>query len=382
MKIAKLEYFQIKPRWLFLKISTDEGICGWGEPVLEGFTGAVQGAIEEMAIHIIGKDPRRIEDLYQTLYRSEFYRGGPILMSAISGIEQACWDIKGKAAGMPVHEMLGGRCRDRIKVYSWIGGDYKEDTVAGAKRRIEQGFRAVKMIAIGICGYIGSYQQIDEAANKVAALREAVGPYIDIGLDFHGRVHRPMVKTLIRALEPMRPLFFEEPLIPENSDALAEIAAHTSIPLATGERLYGRAGFKQIIAQGAVGIIQPDLSHAGGIWECRKIAAMAEAADIAVAPHCPLGPLALASSLQLDACTPNFAIQEMSIQIHYNQGADLLDYVVNKEVFAVKDGYVAIPDRPGLGVEIDEERVRKAAIEGHDYRTGSYRLEDGTVAEW
>jgi galactonate dehydratase len=382
MKITGLEFFLIKPRWLFLKVLTDEGISGWGEPIVEGFTGAVAAALEEMKVHIIGKDPRRIEDLYQTLYRSEFYRGGPVLMSAISGLEQACWDIKGKAAGLPVYEMLGGRVRDRIQVYSWIGGDYKEDAVAGALRRIEQGFRAVKMIAIGPIAYIGSHRQIDEAARKASAVREAVGPEIEIGLDFHGRVHRPLVKTLIRALEPMRPLCFEEPLLPENSDALPEVAAHTSIPLATGERLFGRAGFKQLINQGAVGIIQPDLSHAGGIWECRKIAAMAEAEDIAVAPHCPLGPLALAASLQLDACTPNFAIQEMSIQIHYHEGADLLDYVVNKEMFAVKDGYVAIPDRPGLGVEIDEERVRKAAIEGHAYRTGSYRLEDGTIAEW
>lgn len=317
MKITGLEFFLIKPRWLFLKVSTDVGISGWGERIVEGFAGTTAAAVDEMRPHIIGKDPRRIEDLYQTLYRSEFYRGGPILM-----------------------------------------------------------------IAIGPIPYIGSNRQIDEAARKFRAVREAVGPDFDIALDFHGRVHRPLVKTLIRELEPMRSLFFEEPLVPENSDALAEVAAHTSVPLATGERLFGRAGFKQIIAQGAVGILQPDLSHAGGIWECRKIAAMAEAEDIVVASHCPLGPLALAASLQLDACTPNFAIQEMSIQIHYNQGADLLDYVVNKEMFAVKDGYVDIPDRPGLGVEIDEERVRKAAIEGHDYRTGSYRLEDGTIAEW
>jgi galactonate dehydratase len=382
MKITKLELFQVPPRWLFLKIETDEGISGWGEPVVEGKADTVRTAVEEMADFLIGRDPMRIEDLFQVLYRGGFYRGGPILTSAISGIEQALWDIKGKFYNAPIYELLGGACRDRTRVYSWIGGDRPSDVGESAKRQAAAGFTAVKMNATEEMHYIDSFAKVEAAVARIAAVREAVGNEIGIGIDFHGRVHKSMAKVLVKELEPYRPMFIEEPVLPENNEALREIAKYTSCPIATGERMYTRWGFKELLIQGVVDIIQPDLSHAGGILETRKIAAMAEAFDVAVAPHCPLGPIALAACLQLDACSPNAFIQEQSLGIHYNQGSDLLDYLKDPSVFAYKDGFVGNLTGPGLGIEVNEEKVREMAAIGHRWRNPVWRQEDGTVAEW
>lgn len=382
MKITKLELFKVPPRWLFLKIETDEGITGWGEPVVEGKADTVAAAVMEMSDHIIGKDPMRIEDMFQVLYRGGFYRGGPILSSAISGIEQALWDIKGKFYNAPVYDLLGGACRDRTRVYSWIGGDRPSDVGESAKLQVKAGFTAVKMNATEEMHYIDSISKVDEAIARIAAVREAVGKDIGIGIDFHGRVHKSMAKIIVKELEPYRPMFIEEPVLPENNEALKEIARYTSCPIATGERMYTRWGFKELLAQGIVDIIQPDLSHAGGILETRKIAAMAEAYDIAIAPHCPLGPIALASCLQLDICSPNAFIQEQSLGIHYNQGSDLLDYLKDPTVFQYEAGFVKNLTAPGLGIEIDEEKVREMAAIGHNWKNPVWRQEDGTVAEW
>ncbi|MGO4497823.1 galactonate dehydratase [Paenibacillus sp. 2RAB27] len=382
MKITKLELFKVPPRWLFLKIETDEGITGWGEPVVEGKADTVAAAVMEMSDHIIGKDPMRIEDMFQVLYRGGFYRGGPILSSAISGIEQALWDIKGKFYNAPVYDLLGGACRDRTRVYSWIGGDRPSDVGQAAKLQVQAGFTAVKMNATEELHYIDSIRKVDEAIARIAAVREAVGKDVGIGIDFHGRVHKSMAKIIVKELEPYRPMFIEEPVLPENNEALREIARYTSCPIATGERMYTRWGFKELLAQGIVDIIQPDLSHAGGILETRKIAAMAEAYDIAIAPHCPLGPIALASCLQLDTCSPNAFIQEQSLGIHYNQGSDLLDYLKDPSVFQYENGFVKNLTAPGLGIEINEEKVREMAAIGHNWKNPIWRQEDGTVAEW
>jgi galactonate dehydratase len=381
MKITSLELFKVPPRWLFLKVSTDEGVAGWGEPIVEGRAETVRAAVEELSSYLIGRDPFRIEDHFQVLYRS-FYRGGPVLTSAISGIEQALWDIKGRALGVPVYELLGGAARDRVRVYSWIGGDRPADMAESAKAQVAAGFTAVKMNATEELHYIDSHVKIEAAAARLATVREVGGVDLGIGMDFHGRVHKSMAKALVRELEPYNPMFIEEPVLPENHEALREVARHTTTPIAMGERMYTRWGFKDLLTDGYVDIVQPDLSHAGGILETRKIAAMAEAFDVAVAPHCPLGPIALAASLQLDACTPNVFIQEQSLGIHYNEGSDLLDYLANPGVFDYEDGYVAIPEEPGLGIEIDEEKVREAAKVGHDWKDPVWRNVDGTVAEW
>ncbi len=382
MKVTSLTTYIVPPRWLFLKIETDAGVTGWGEPVIEGRALTVEAAVKELGDYLIGKDPRLIEDHWTVMHRGGFYRGGPILMSAIAGIDQALWDIKGKALGVPVHELLGGKLRDSIKVYSWIGGDRPAEVAAGAKEVVARGFLALKMNGTEELQIVDSHDKIDAAVERVAMVREAVGPNIGIAVDFHGRVHRPMARMMVKELEPYRLMFIEEPVLSENRDALKEIAALGSTPIALGERLYSRWDFKSVFEQGAVDIIQPDLSHAGGITECRKIAAMAEAYDIAVAPHCPLGPIALAACLQLDAVSYNCFIQEQSLGIHYNAANDLLDYAANKDVFRYEDGYVAIPDGPGLGVEIDEDYVKERAKEGHRWRNPVWRHKDGSFAEW
>lgn len=382
MKIKSYELFQVPPRWLFLKIETDEGITGWGEPVIEGKAATVKAAVDELMEYLIGKDPMPIEDHWNVMYRAGFYRGGPILMSAIAGIDQALWDIKGKFYNAPVHQLLGGKARDSIKVYSWIGGDRPAEVGLAAQRMVEQGFLAVKMNATEELEYVDSYDKIDQAVKRIAAVREAVGANVGIGIDFHGRVHKPMAKILAKELEQYHPMFIEEPVLPENNEALREIANHVSIPIATGERMFSKWQFKTLLKDGYADIIQPDVSHAGGITECKKIISMAEAFDVAAAPHCPLGPIALAACLQVDATCHNAFIQEQSLGIHYNQGSDLLDYLVDKTVFKYENGYVKIPEKPGLGIEINENHVRKMAAIGHNWRNPVWRHNDGSVAEW
>lgn len=382
MKIIKLTTYIVPPRWLFVKVETDEGISGWGEPIVEGRALTVEAAVHELSDYLIGKDPFLIEDHWNVMYRGGFYRGGAVHMSVIAGIDQALWDIKGKALNVPVHQLLGGQCRDRIKVYSWIGGDRPSDVARNAKEMVERGFTALKLNGAEELQIVDSYAKIDAIVETIGTVRDAVGPHVGIGADFHGRVHRPMAKVLAKALDPFRLMFIEEPVLSENYEALKEIANHTSTPIALGERLYSRWDFKNILSGGYVDIIQPDLSHAGGITECRKIASMAEAYDIALAPHCPLGPIALAACLQIDAVSYNAFIQEQSLNIHYNQDNDILDYITNREVFDYKDGFVAIPQGPGLGVDVDEAYVIERAKTGHRWRNPVWRHEDGSLAEW
>ena len=382
MKITKLTTYSVPPRWLFLKIETDEGIVGWGEPVLEGRAATVAAAVEELSDYVVGRDPRNIEDIWTVLYRSGFYRGGGIHMSAVAGIDQALWDIKGKALGVPVHELLGGKVREKIRVYSWIGGDRPSDTAAAAKDAVDLGFTAVKMNGTEELQFIDTWDKVEKCIANVTAVREAVGQNVGIGVDFHGRVHKPMAKVLLKELEPYKLMFIEEPVLSENVGSLLDVMRNTPTPIALGERLFSRWDFKEIISSGAVDIIQPDPSHAGGITEVRKIAAMAEAYDVAVALHCPLGPIALAACLQLDANVYNAFIQEQSLGIHYNKSNDLLDYVVDPSVFAYTDGMVAIPNGPGLGIEVNEEYVLERAQEGARWRNPVWRHSDGSFAEW
>jgi len=382
MKITKLTTYIVPPRWCFLKIETDEGIVGWGEPVVEGRAHSVAAAVEELSDYLIGKDPRNIEDHWTVLYRGGFYRGGAIHMSALAGIDQALWDIKGKALNQPVHRLLGGPVRDRMRVYSWIGGDRPADIVKGARDAAAQGFTAIKMLATEEMAYIDSHAKIDAVLARVAALREAMGAGFGIAVDFHGRLHRPMAKVLAKELDPFRLMFIEEPVLSEHVEALREIANHTATPIALGERLFSRWDFKTVLRDGLVDIIQPDPSHAGGITETKKIAAMAEAYDVAVALHCPLGPIALAACLQLDAVCANAVIQEQSLGIHYNAQNDMLEYLTDPQVFAYADGHCAIPQGPGLGIVLNEEAVARGAAAGHRWRPPLWRHEDGSVAEW
>lgn len=381
--IDRYEIFKVNPRWVFLKIITKDGIIGFGEPVIEGRADSVIACVKElMDNYMIGKNALDINDNWNVLYRGGFYRGGPILMSALSGIDQALWDIKGKFLNVPVYELLGGKCRNSIKVYSWIGGDRPSDTGNMALDRKNKGFSAVKMNATEELQYIDSYDKIDKVLERVASIREKCGKYFGIGIDFHGRVHKPMAKVLAKKLEEFAPMFIEEPVLCENYESFKEIANITSIPIATGERLFSRWDFKKIFHDGSVSIIQPDVSHAGGITEVAKIASMAESYDIALALHCPLGPVALASCLQIDAISYNAVIQEQSISMHYNKGCDVLDYIKNKEIFNFKEGYLDISNQVGLGVEVDEEKLKEESKKVLDWKNPIWRHKDNSFAEW
>jgi galactonate dehydratase len=382
MKITKLTAYRVPPRWMLLKIETDEAIHGWGEPVIEGRARTVETAVREMEPYLIGQDPARINDLWQTMYRAGFYRGGAIFMSAIAGIDQALWDIKGKVLGVPVVELLGGLVRDKMKTYSWVGGDRPADVIAGIRRLRESGFDTFKLNGTEEMRMIDNAKTVDAAVGRIAEIRAAFGHDIEFGIDFHGRVHAPMARVLLRELEPFRPLFVEEPVLAEQAEYYPRLAATTSIPLAAGERMYSRFEFKRVFEAGGLAIVQPDLSHAGGITECYKIGAMAEAYDIALAPHCPLGPVALAACLAIDFVSYNAVLQEQSMGIHYNKGGELLDYVRNRADFKLADGFISPLPLPGLGVDIDEERVIEASLNAPDWRNPVWRHADGSVAEW
>ncbi|RZQ64659.1 galactonate dehydratase [Amycolatopsis suaedae] len=381
MRITSLRTYLVPPRWCFLRIDTDEGLTGWGEPVVEGRAATVAAAVGELADYLVGQDPLRIEDHWQTLTKGGFYRGGPVLSSAVAGIDQALWDIAGKSLGVPVHQLLGGHVRDRIRVYSWIGGDEPAEVAQAALERQAHGFTAVKMNASGALARIDTPEAVTGIVDRVASVREATGPGFDIAVDFHGRLTTAMARRVLPLLEPLLPFFVEEPVVPECSEHIGDVVTSTSIPIATGERLYSRWDFKRVLDKG-IAVAQPDLSHAGGISETRRIAAMAEAYDVALAPHCPLGPIALAASLQLGFATPNLLIQEQSLGIHYNQGSDLLDYLVDTSVFGYRDGYVERFTGPGLGIEVDTAAVERAAESGHRWRNPVWRTPDGALAEW
>ena len=382
MKITNLNTYFVRPRWGFVEIETDSGLIGWGEAVLEGHASAVLAAVNEMKDYLLGQDPMNIEGLWSTMYRAGFYRGGGVLMSAISGIDQALWDIKGKFFGAPVWQLMGGEARNKIKVYSWIGGDRPSDVGRAAKEKMDAGFSAIKMNATEELQMIDTYDKIDAVLERVAAIRESCGKYFGIAIDFHGRVHKPMAKVLAKKLEEFDPMFIEEPVLCENMEVFKEIASNVNIPIATGERLFSKYDFKRLLEVGGVDIIQPDLSHAGGITEVKKIAAMAEAYDVALAPHCPLGPIALAACLNVDATSYNAVIQEQSIGIHYNVGKSVLDYVKNRDDFKFIDGYVNMPHIPGLGVDVNRDLVIEENKTPHNWKNPVWHHKDGSVAEW
>ena len=368
LKITEVETFLVKPRWLFLKVHTDAGIVGLGEPVLEGRARTCASAVEEVAPYLTGKDPRNVVHHWQSIYRHAFYRGGPILTSVLSGIEQALWDIKGKFLGVPVYELLGGPTRDQVRVYAHVGNNPEM-----LKQRKAQGFTAFKTGVKNATqsGVVASQKFVEEAAAAFVALREAGGKEVDIGIDFHGAISPPNAKLLIKALEPYQPMFVEEPVQAQNVDVMAGIARGTHLPIATGERIFTKWGFREILEKGAATILQPDLCHAGGIMETRIIAGMAEAYYAAIAPHNPLGPISLAAGLQLAASIPNFMCQE---QVTLGDG-----YL--KQPFKVEKGHVRIPEGPGLGIELDENQIANKL--DHDWRNReTYDLNDGSVVDW
>lgn len=382
MKISRVETFLVPPRWLFLRLETDDGLVGWGEPVIEGRAAVVAAAVSELTPLILGRDATRIEDIWQMLTKAGFYRGGPILSSAIAGIDQALWDVAGHRLGVPVHELLGGAVRDRARVYGWVAGDRPEAVRDQIAIRLEQGLTAVKMNASSELTAIDTPAAVHAIVAQAEVARSALGAEGDFALDFHGRFSPAMSRRVLPLLEPLLPMFVEEPVVPElAAQHLPELARGTTVPLATGERAYSRWDFAPLMTSG-IAVVQPDISHAGGISETRRIAAQAELHGLTIAPHCPLGPIALAACLQVDFASPNFLIQEQSRGIHYNDGWDVLDYLADTSVFDIRDGHIERLTKPGLGIEVDEAAVRQAAAAGHDWHAPVWRHKDGSLAEW
>lgn len=381
VKITSLETFLVAPRWLFCRMQTDTGLVGWGEPVVEGRADTVRAAVHELEPLLLGQDPLRVEDLWQVMTKGTFYRGGAVLASAVAGIDQALWDIAGKHREAPVHELLGGPVRDRVRVYGWVGGDSPTEVTDRVQEQVESGLTAVKMNTSAQMEPIAAPAAIAAAVANAEAARAVLGAERDLALDFHGRVSPANARRLLPALAPVAPIFIEEPVLPEYVGQVQDLVNASPIPLALGERLYSRTEFLPAL-QAGVAVAQPDVSHAGGISEVRRIASLAETFGAHLAPHCPLGPIALAACLQVDFASPNFLIQEQSLGIHYHQGTELLDYLVDRSVFDVRDGYLHLTTGPGLGIEVDEAAVRRAAEIGHDWKSPVWRHRDGSFAEW
>ncbi len=383
MKITRLELIKVKPRWMFLKMYTDNDYVGLGEPILEGHATSVEAVVKEYEDYLIGKDPMEIEHHVQAMYRGGFYRGGPLMLSAISGIEQAMWDIKGKYYNCPVYEMLGGKTRNKVRMYTHlkragVPAEFPlEDMLDIAKERLAEGYTALKYSIIPPIKFMECPENIEKHVYRFAKVREFIGDGVDLAIDFHGRVSPALSLRLIEALKPYCPMFVEEPVLPENVDCMANIARSTIVPIAAGERLFGKWEYRQFFEKQAISIVQPDLCHCGGIFEARKIAAMAELYFASVAPHNPLGAISLAACLQLDACIPNFLVQE------HPGNPDKSDLGVGyiKTPFVIKDGYIDVPTGAGLGIELDDKAIEEKIYDGK-WSTPRLYYEDGSNADW
>lgn len=392
MKVTGYELFNVKPRSVFLKIETDEGITGWGEPGLEYKPATSIAAVDEMMDHVMGRDPMQIERHWQRMMKGGFYRGGAVLNSAVSGIDQALWDITGKKLGVPVYQLLGGPVRDRIKVYGHVGGSGKRnkfgkypvkadisEILDRVRQQMAAGLQVIKFCPADALAHIDTPTELKNIVSRVEAVRNEVGDDIGIALDFHGRFSLVMSRKVFPLLEEFNLLFIEEPVLPEYTSHFGLVARSTSTPIATGERLFSRGEYKDLLRSG-IAVAQPDVSHAGGISEMRRIAAMAETYDVSMAPHCAIGPIALAASLQIDFATPNFLIQEQILGTG-DPGevlADLVDYSDLKP----KDGYIELMKKPGLGIDVDEKAMRAAAVKFNDARQPEWVQKDGSYAEW
>ena len=361
IKVTKIETFVLKNSWVFVKISTDAGITGWGEMLKDDAKACAAGA-QEVGRYLVGQDPNRVVYHWQAIQRGSFYRGGPIKTAIQSGIDQALWDIKGKVYGVPVYKLLGGPTRDRIRVYGTVSSVTGVNAMKVAPSAARAAFK-----------YIEGQKFVDEVAERFKALRDKQGPGVDIAIDFHGAVEPPTSMLLIKALEPYHPWFYEEIVQPLNVDMMAELAKKTSIPLATGERIFTKWGFREILEKKAAMILQPDVCYAGGITELRLIAGMAEAYYLPIAPHNPQGPVSLAASLQVAASIPNFLIQERGDLEHAN--------LLAKPLPPVRNGHRELPTEPGLGITIDEDKLRAQVGEPQQYLT-RYDPDDGSIIDW
>jgi galactonate dehydratase len=391
MKITGLKTVVVNAEmrnWVFVKVETDEGLYGWGEASLEWKTRSLVGAVEDFAPMVIGEDPTRIEHLYQKMYRQSFWRVGVIGLSAISAIEQACWDILGKSLNQPVYKLLGGAVRDKVRMYTHLGGgdmravyesQLSEDSKVFVDRAlavVEKGYSAVKVLITPPTEPLNSIAAYRYAEKMMAALREAVGDGVDIMIDCHGRHSLGNAIEFCRILAPYHPYFIEEPVPPDNVDVLADVRRASPVPIATGERLVTRYQFREVIEKQACHVIQPDLCHCGGLWEAKKIAAMAEIYTMGVAPHNPLGPVANAAALHFDLSTPNFLIQEdMLTDVPWR-------WEIVRHSLKTEKGYWLPTDVPGLGIEVDEVAAAKHPFKQEVLHSTTIRAGDNAILDW
>ncbi len=389
MKVTKIKTVVVNAQlrnWVLVKVETDQaGLYGWGEASLEQKTRSVVGAVEDLATLVVGEDPTRIEHLYQKMYRAPFFRGGIVGMSAVSGIEHALWDIYGKSLNLPVYKLLGGNVRDRVRMYTHLGGGERNAVyhtfdpaplVDLGHKVIEKGYTALKVVCVPFSEPLMGAGYTKKFANAIEQLRLALGDSIDIMIDFHGRTYPAVAIQYIDAVKDYRPFFCEEPVPPENIDALAEVRRAVNVPIATGERLVTRHEFRRVFELQACHVIQPDLCHCGGLWEARKIAAAAEAYYMGVAPHNPLGPVANAVALHFALATPNFLIQE-----------DMLSDVpwrwdVVQHSLQSQKGYWSLPEAPGLGIEVNEAEAAKYPFQQEPPLTLDARAPDGAILDF
>lgn len=392
-KITKIETAIVPPRWGLVRIHTSDGIYGYGEFTVEGQHDSTESLVKEISPYFLNKDPYKIKNLTRGVYDQSFYHGGPHFMSALAGIEIALWDILGKSLNTSIHQLLGGAVRDKIKVYRWAGGNNNSPELAAeeAAKVVAEGARAIKMNACPPLAAIDTYGGIKAAVSRAKAVREAVGPDVDIAFDFHGRVNVPMARKLVKELEFSNPLFYEEPVRPDYNRWLPEIASLTHVPIATGERMFIPAEFYETISNKGVHILQPDIVHVGGISNTQEIAAMAEANGIAIAPHCPLSPIAFMACLQVMATSRAGWILEWSKGIHYNSSGATkavdpwMRYIKEDDwkLFNLdKEGHLEITSKPGLGFDINWDEVLEAAKQGSSWRDEQMFLDDGTKANW
>ena len=391
--IERIETVQVPPRWGLLRVITAGGLVGYGEYTVEGQLYSTQALVHELSEHFIGADAADLKRLVRGCYDQSFYHGGPHYMSALGGIEMALWDILGKALNQPIHQLLGGKVRDKVKVYRWAGGNNNSAQAAAeeASRVVSEGARAIKMNACPPMAAIDTYGGVKAAVDRARAVRDAVGPDVDVAFDFHGRVNVPMARKLAHELEFANPLFYEEPVRPDYNRWLPEIAASTHVPIATGERMYTVAEFSDVVANKGAHVLQPDLVHVGGISNSVEIAGLAEANGIALAPHCPLSPIAFMACLQVVVQSRAGWILEWSKGIHYNASGATgevdpwLRFIEESDwpLFNVDaSGHLDVPALPGLGVRINWDEVKRAGEQEVTWRDQAMYLPDGTKANW
>lgn len=388
MKITRLEILAtfLPPvrAFVYVKLHTDAGITGIGETSCRGRDEALFGALQKIERYITGRDPLQIEQHIQAIYRHAFWRGGPVLTAALSGVEQALWDIKGKVLGVPVYELVGGKYRDRVRVYTHVGHAFPANrditpvqVAEHAEAMLERGFTALKIVPWLPTGEGFSATAWQRIETMMRALRSAVGDEIDLAVDAHGFLNPINAIEMGKRLEEFNLLFYEEPVLPENVEAMAEVAARVNIPVATGERLYWRYPFRDVLVKNAAKILQPDLCTSGGFMECFRIAAMAEAFFATMAPHNPLSPLSTVVCLHLATVIHNFLIQEVLVD-----PSGMRAKLLTEDIEVVQDGYMTVPSGPGWGVELDEEFIRAHPYRWSEPRSWSARLPDNSIAEW